>query len=182
MLLKIAALNSLYAANVFATHAMARHIVCVFKHTPGDPGPETVEDIARPKDPLFNRRQFLSFASKYCHFFVNPDRFAICDSRALDALRSHLGSGCPKAAKDGSIVYHDFLDAVNQLRERNRLSCSYVELDRYLWLRGCWLQLQRERKDGKPRAINREAREFLKSQDPSKRALREQALGPDSAT
>ena len=159
---KVAVLNALYGTNVLAIREMARHIASVFRETLGEPGPDIVERIAAPKE-LGVARRFLSFASKYCHFFVSPERFAIYDSQALAALCLHLGSGRPKTAKDSGLSYPAYLEAINRLRERDCLSCSYAELDRYLWLCGERLDFARRRKGQKTPVINKEALELFSS-------------------
>jgi hypothetical protein len=144
---KVATINSLYGTNVYAIQDVAEHIVEVMSGHAGLPPVELVEQIASVKGlgPAKRDFRFLSFASKYCHFFVDSDQFAIFDNAALEALRFHLGRGSVKASADGSVTYPDYLEALERLRQANQLCCSPAELDRYLWLRGQLLQLRRWR-------------------------------------
>ena len=82
MLLKASVLNQLYATNVFAIFDMAGHICEVIGAYQGPAGPPLVEKIALMRFGDKERR-FVSFASKYAHFFIDPSTFPIVDiSRA----------------------------------------------------------------------------------------------------
>ena len=59
-------------------------------------------------------RRFVSFAAKFCHFFIDEERFPIYDEAARDAIRLHLGSG---ALTD---------DEVNPYRRFARTLAGYV--------------------------------------------------------
>lgn len=74
----------------------------------------------------------LSFASKYCHFYVNADVFPIYDSKAVYALNYHLG----RARTSYFSSYVEFWTCLKQFRDESGLTCSWKELDEYLWVRG----------------------------------------------
>ncbi|TAK57524.1 MAG: hypothetical protein EPO22_12095 [Dehalococcoidia bacterium] len=84
-LLKAAAINQLYGTNVYALSRVARHVFDVMK----EPALDLVERLALVANGPKPRRH-LSFASKFAHFYVNKDAYAIFDSYAVRALRHHL--------------------------------------------------------------------------------------------
>ena len=92
-LLKSATINAVYGTQVLAIMQMAAHVTNVLQQADLDrAGTELVEMIAdlrlsRGK----KRRRRTSFASKFCHFFVDPERFPIYDDAAKQALKLHLG-------------------------------------------------------------------------------------------
>jgi hypothetical protein len=136
VLLKASAVNGLYATNVYGIRAMANHVCAVFSSESDASDLELVSRIAelevggRP-------RQFVSFASKYAHYFVDPERFCMLDYYAGQALVVHLGRRRLDQA-DWTADYPAFVLGVEDLRERDGISASNRELDRYLWLYGCW--------------------------------------------
>ncbi len=81
----------------------------------------------------------MSLASKYAHFFVDPDRFYIMDYYAGQALAVHLGGRRVDSA-DWTPDYSKFVERVETLRRRDNVTVSNRELDHYLWLYGCWLE------------------------------------------
>ena len=92
-LLKCVAVNTLYGTQVLAIIRMADH-VCNQLAIGQDPrrSPELVERIATlPTTGDETIRHFISFAAKFCHFFVDPEEFPIYDEAARDVLKLHLG-------------------------------------------------------------------------------------------
>jgi len=168
---KAITLNSLYATGILAIHQMAGHIVEVAKTSGDHSSPNLAEEIARLTDlgPERKTRNCLSFASKYCHFFVDATRFAILDSYAADALVFHLGRG---TVKGGS--YRNYLQAVDRLIATADLQCSYNQLDHYLWLRG---QEMRFRQHGEGADINKEVMALFSRPEAECQALIETAFG-----
>src|SRR6266550_6825574 len=74
-LLKCVAVNSLYGTNVYAIMRMAEHVEDVMKQSerPTD-RVELVEKLAKlPKESGEQQQNFVSFASKFAHFFVRSD-------------------------------------------------------------------------------------------------------------
>jgi len=136
VLLKASVINALYATNVWAIRAMARHICDVFSGDAGDPDAGLVGRIAELA--VGGRvRHFVSFASKYAHFFVDPGRFLILDYYAGQAVAVHLGARRVDPA-DWTPDYPTFVQRVETLRRRDGITVSNRELDHYLWLYGCW--------------------------------------------
>jgi hypothetical protein len=149
-LVRIATVNTLYGTNLRAVHRMARHIEGILPKGAEllDPA-ELVEAIAAlPPAPGERPRRHRSFASKFCHFFVNADDFPIFDSAARDALRLHLGS---ESLKEAESSYTGFCGALANLQRAYGLSVGTRDVDRYLWVAGMWLAFARGRRD-----INRE--------------------------
>jgi hypothetical protein len=149
-LVRIATVNTLYGTNLKAVHRMARHIEGILPKGAKLLEPaELVEAIAAlPRAPSERPRRHRSFASKFCHFFVNADDFPIFDSAARDALRLHLGS---KSLREAESSYTGFCGALASLRRTYGLFVPARELDRYLWVAGMWLAFARGRRD-----LNRE--------------------------
>jgi hypothetical protein len=137
VLLKASVLNQLYATNVFAIYDMARHICEVISTCPALSDRSLVQRIAEVEFGGKARR-FVSFASKYAHFFIDPSVFPIVDYYAGWALAIHLGE--PKSrADEWRQEYMLFCNQVDRLRERDGITVSPRELDQYLWLYGCWM-------------------------------------------
>ena len=147
--LKVVAINAAYSTNLKATWRMAEHIVGLDRHGLFDGEPDAVVGAIAglPKDngPV---RHYRSFASKFAHFFISPDRFPIFDGAARTALRHHLG---PAATRGMASSYPAFLEALTALRGSVGEDISLAELDRYLWLVGMALDYQRGKRE-----LNRE--------------------------
>lgn len=145
-LVRVATVNTLYGTNLKATHRMAQHIAGILPNGAEllDPT-EVVEAIAALPDAAGEvPRRHRSFASKFCHFFIDPNEFPILDSAARDALRMHLG---PEAARDAESGYAGFCGALANLRRAYGLSVPTRDLDRYLWIAGMYLEFAKGRRD-----------------------------------
>ncbi len=155
-LVKTAALNSLYGTNVFAVTRMAAHVeglMCVPGRVVQDVS--LVEAIARPRG---MNRCFLSFASKFCHFFLDKGRFPIYDSAARWALRLHLGTQVPGENSDWT--YTVYCDAFWRLVSAVGTAVSTREMDHYLWMIGMHRLLRKH-----PEKVNRELRDAFRNRD-----------------
>jgi hypothetical protein len=117
VLLKVAAINQLYATQVWAIGRMARHVVQVMN------GPDAlsrdhvlIETLAAlPKaDEKHSARNHLSFASKFAHFFVDSEAFPIYDTFAVGMTGYHLGRR--EEVKDPLHPYRAFLQNLTKLR------------------------------------------------------------------
>ena len=145
-LLKTVAVNAIYGTNVLAVVRMAGHVHSTMKKRRRLPiGVDMVTDIAAlPEEHGKSGRRFTSFASKFCHFFVDAELFPIYDEAACTALTVHLGTR-PKRHD-----YQGFCKAFRMLRQESELRCSTRELDRYLWLTGMYMRWLRQREKGHP--------------------------------
>ena len=135
-LVKFAAVNTLYATRVYATTRMAKYVHQVTPRNTASLGPDFVDRLSElpVEDPDEKVRRFTSFASKFAHFFVNPERFPILDSFVEVSLKHHLGKGY---GYEPGERYQRFFECVERLRECNGLNhVPYRSLDGYLWLKG----------------------------------------------
>lgn len=92
-MLKVAAVDHLYATNLvmnLSAVTMADHIVEIMREPPS--GAALVERIAEIKVRSGDTKHLRSFASKFCHFFIDRDRYPIFDKYVGLTLKHHLGS------------------------------------------------------------------------------------------
>jgi len=127
-LLKAAALNALYNTNVRHIVDVAEHIHRVLNAANQPKGPELVNRMAETR--TGNLR---SFASKYAHFFLDPNSYPIYDKYTLISLRLHLGHNLaePKSYSQ----YNDWFQRLISLTEQ---SFSIKQIDTYLWFSGMY--------------------------------------------
>lgn len=143
-LLKVTAVNALYGANLYAIERMAKHIHSLSEDVDIPSADlDIVDRIAQlpvstraPK-----RRQFVSFASKFAHFFISEDRFPICDNVAEWMLRRHFRRG--EVRLDQEDRYQSYVRVIDRLIFLADLQVSYTEIDHYLWLAGSYLKWRR---------------------------------------
>jgi hypothetical protein len=127
-LVKAAAVNQLYGTNVMYLPTVAVHVSEVLARNKET---DLVEELATVEIGGKTVR-YVSFASKFAHFFVDKDRYPIVDSYARIRLNYHL-SGVRLADPP---AYAEYVAAHAALIELADLRCSGRELDRYLWLSG----------------------------------------------
>jgi len=133
-LLKAAAVNALYGTQVYAVAEVAEHLCAILRETRLPATPALVGDLARVKFVRGSKqetRTLRSFASKFAHFFIDPDRFPIYDSYAVKMLTYHLDG---KAREE--LPYGDFVAGFSALKNAFDLPVTTRQLDRYLWLAG----------------------------------------------
>jgi hypothetical protein len=133
--IKAASVNSLYGTRLLAIVRMARHVARVLAEVELATAPriELVERIAAlPPNLGEGQRRFVSFAAKFCHFFVD-DEIPIYDQAACWTLDLHLGSG-PQPRR----TYAEFCADFERLRESAGFTMTPWRLDRYLWLVGMY--------------------------------------------
>lgn len=136
-LLKAVAINALYSTNVYAIVRLARHVQTVLADADLDKaGPELVEKMAwmRDEGPDHKERRHRSFAAKFAHFFIDPERFPIFDSYADRMLRWHLGGAAVAVSKGAPYV--EFAEQYDRLVRASGLTGPRRQLDRYLWITG----------------------------------------------
>jgi hypothetical protein len=159
-LLKAITVNSLYYTNVMAIVRMAKHVEAIMSVTELDSaGPELVERLADlPRTASQTRaRRFHSFASKFAHFFVDPERFPMKDKYADKELKRHLGQAA--YVSDSQRPYVAFVANFQALKQNLGWGGTNRGLDRYLWLAGqyrAWLKNHESN-------INSELRELFTS-------------------
>ncbi len=132
-LLKVAAVNQLYGTKVFAVVRMAEHIKDVMPREGKIAEVDFVEKLATLPE---MKRKYVSFASKFAHFFIDLERFPIYDFYAVKMVAYHLGS--QGLIRDKEHPYIAFVTNFNHLKQAAGLVCTTRELDRYLWLAGLY--------------------------------------------
>ena len=157
-LLKSVAINTLYGTQVWAIAEMANHVCeTISKNESNKDKPELLVDaIATVGINGGKIRHFISFASKFCHFFVNDGIFPIYDQAARETLALHLGKQAMIAGFAES--YTAFCGNIACLRAAPNLTCSLSALDRYLWLRGLLIKFE---KRGVNAEINGEIKQYF---------------------
>lgn len=166
-LLKCVAINAFYATQVLAIREMARHVETVMKQSL-DPRAR----VTRLSELTLNskRRHFVAFASKLCHVFLNDNSFPIYDSIARKVLKLHLGNAYLENKADNYVA---FCQNIDHLRAASGIASSYLEIDRYLWIRGqCdnW---------NASRPVNAELRSVFENPEPDDRADLEKIVGSE---
>lgn len=134
VLLKVAALNALYRTQLLDVYGMGAHIVeCRL-----DPYLETGRREAVGLVRQFRKRDFYSFATKYCHWnrpaiYPMYDRFVVA---ALQWLNAKLGLR-EKLTWEHCRDYDFFAQAVDDCRNTLGLGWrGYKRLDQGLWILG----------------------------------------------
>lgn len=156
VLLKVAALNSLYATRILAVLKLAEHIAGLgtkLDAALAAGSPDAVEQIARigigEKD-----FTFYSFASKYCNWH-KPELYPIYDSRVdkyLWLLKKQGELDSDKFVHRQDLWnYSNFRDIMIVLRNRFGLgSFSFKQIDAFLWSQGeaIWTAAEEEEMAG----------------------------------
>jgi hypothetical protein len=159
-LLKTVAVNAIYGTQLLATVRMAKHVEKLLCNSSVKSlGPEIVQQIAcLPASDGQKKRMAVSFASKFCHFFVDSERFPIYDDAAREALKLHLG---PKICNTNEASpYLGFCTNLERLRKTANLQPGTKQLDRYLWLTGMFMRWIKESSKTNPR-VNTELKELF---------------------
>jgi hypothetical protein len=139
-LLKLAVVNGLFNTNEHYLDHVAEHMTNILSSFTGN---ETyyitlfIEQLATffvPKKE--NPRHCWSLASKFAHFFIDPDLFPIYDTYVKKMVVFHLYGECKDIYEDAIDPYSLFFQDFNILKKFVKMECSIIELDRYLWLAG----------------------------------------------
>jgi len=149
-LLKTVVINTLYGTQVLAILRMAQHVHHIFQDNDiAGAGPQLVEKIASlPDGQGKTPRRFVSFAAKFCHFFVDEGRFPIYDEAARKVIELHLRR--TDLIHDATHPYVAFCENLGRLQNAGGLNASVRDLDRYLWLTGMYMKWLRERRKSAP--------------------------------
>lgn len=131
ILLKAAAVNALYGTQVYAITEVAEHLCSVLRDTTILATHTLVEELAKVKFARGSIRVFRSFASKFAHFFIDPEQFPIYDLYAVKMLTYHLNGKSKE-----SLSYGEFADSFLVLKNSLNFPVTTRELDRNLWLSG----------------------------------------------
>jgi hypothetical protein len=132
--LKAVAVNALYQGGIIAIGPIAEYLESklppLHDFTVG-----LIEEMATEISTITKDRHHV-FLSKFAHFFLNSD-LPILDRFAEWMVERHLGlkhSCDPKR-------YFIFAANIQKLKKEAGLTCSWEELDHYLWIAGeywCW--------------------------------------------
>ncbi len=147
-LLKVAAVNAIYGTNVLAIVRMAEHVTKMMASAIIRERPLVDEIAALPTKQGKNPDYRTSFASKFCHFFLDAEKFPIYDEAAREAFELHLGTN---DAPEKAFRYQAFCERFDRLRSEAKLNCTTRELDRYLWLTGMYMKWQKEKEEDRPK-------------------------------
>lgn len=137
---KLAALNGLYATNIFAVLQIASHITSLgidADLAKGVPDPDLVERIACVSIKGKNRRNY-SFATKYCSFH-RPDLYPIYDALVQKILNTLLRQGETfdtfEPGERWQSDYGLWCRSIDKFRTYFGLqSFSIRDIDKYLWM------------------------------------------------
>jgi len=180
VLVKSSAIDKLYSTRAGNVYWVADAVVAAMEDAAkprSDGKPYTAVDIVdlvsdHKRKQHKKAKRCPSFASKYCHFFVDDWDFPIYDSFALAAVKDLLG--IQRGLTPGRSEYRDFFERIARLHTRDGLDGVRVrELDRFLWLWGQWL-FQKNKKDP---VINEDVYNVFQSKKPDVQRLL-QALQP----
>jgi hypothetical protein len=140
-LLKALAVNQLYGTNVLAIVPMSRHVYRVLLGLDlTSQGIELVDKIAAfTHNGVETNRT--SFAAKFCHFFIDEERFPIYDEAARRAMKLHLGG---RYLND--TTYATFCANLRLLRTAAGLQGNTRAVDRYLWIVGSYMRWKKNRR------------------------------------
>ena len=137
VLIKAAAIDRLYSTNVRGQpiHQVVCRIAEVMRRPPEDPV-AVVEAIIGEQSV---GKRYPSFASKFAHFFIDPERFPIYDRFCRRQTAHHLDRSMRQLES-----YCGFYQATCDLIQRSGLSPSFREIDHYLWLAGAYRDLRKK--------------------------------------
>ena len=181
VLLKASAVDKLYSTRAGNILWVTDAVVAAMREL-ADSQAFRSSEIVRAVDSISRHKQLLypgsdrcaSFASKYCHFFVDESIFPIYDSYAVVSAKTLLGRKSSRLTP-GHTEYGDFCERLNLVRVRDGLENVGVrDLDRFLWL---WGQLLTQNKH-KERVINADVYSVFASKDPNVELL-VRSLEPD---
>lgn len=162
-LIKAIFINSLYATRIFAIARMAAHVHKVVRksrHLKGNY--KLVERIAafRHTARKNSKRRYLSFASKFAHFFVDEETLPILDKYAIKMLRHHLGRR--NYYKDRKHPYKAYVSNFQKLYAYSGWQGAIGDLDHYLWIAGQYRAFRKNRKA----QVNSELKTLLTNKSP----------------
>jgi hypothetical protein len=137
VLVKTTVLNALYSTNVYATFAMAQHIITIGVDSEiAVKSPQVVDKIATVTF-AGKPRRFFSFASKYCSWH-DQEHYLLYDYHVEKLLLAYSRKDrFMKVQTDDFKTYGRYKSVVESFREFYALTnYSYKRLDKFLWLYG----------------------------------------------
>ena len=132
---RAAALNTIYSTHVFKIYDMVKNINNEeFNKLVKEGNPDAVDKIRYVEVNKDGKKiDYYSFATKYCSF-CNPDKYPIYDRNVEYVLRYLKDvEGFESFKLTDLKKYKTFIDLIDTLKEKYKLSCNYKDLDHYLW-------------------------------------------------
>lgn len=172
VLVKAAALNTLYSTRNWQVIKAADRIVGIMNEKPTD----YVEIAVRISNLEEANQKQVSFASKFTHFFVD-NGMPMYDQWAEKGLRRHLGRLTWAEPR-----LRAWVDLIRRLRCRDQLEVPVRELDRYLWLSGMRSEWDRAQKTGQKvdrLGISKDMAGLFRSPDLEVKGLLKTLVGED---
>lgn len=137
VLLKVSALNDFYSTNIFDTYTVAKHIHEMKIESRLKNGDLTLVNELALVSIRGKKRNFYSFASKYCsHHF--PEIFPIFDSYVEKMLLHYARADKFFSFRKEELKhYESFVKIINEFKAHYGLSqFSLRQIDIFLWLAG----------------------------------------------
>lgn len=142
VMIKVTALNELYSTNINGVKNL-EIIAEIIYNTEGldkmikDGDMNAVDIIGQTKEGINNA---YVFASKYCSFH-EPNKYLIFDACSWLALRNickeyQFETQLTKNPTMNFEAYKLYCEAVHELIKKFSITCSYKEIDEYLWMTG----------------------------------------------
>lgn len=138
ILVKVATLNDFYSTQIFSVYPVAKHILNLQIDDRLQAGDlSVVNDIAVVKMEDGTRKNFYSFATKYCSHH-QPEKFAIYDSYVEKVLKHYRNIDRFSVFNDMELKSYEVFNRVLRDFQRYYYLDAYTlkQLDRYLWLLG----------------------------------------------
>lgn len=137
VLLKVSALNDFYSTNIFDTYTVAKHIHEMKIESRLKNGDLTLVNELALVSIRDKKRNFYSFASKYCsHHF--PESFPIFDSYVEKMLLHYArADNFSSFRKEDLKLYESFVKIIKEFQAHYGLGqFSLRQIDIFLWLAG----------------------------------------------
>jgi hypothetical protein len=136
ILLKVVALNKLYATNILNVYSVAERIAELKIDADLKASSIPLVDVMAPVTIGNKQRVNLSFASKYCSWH-RPDTYPIYDSRAEACLWAYSKQFSLGFARKDLWKYVTYYTAVRQFRDRFELgTLTFKQIDKFLYGKG----------------------------------------------
>ena len=142
ILVKATSLNTLYGTYIMAIQKVAKHLYDYLIELRTGISAQFIDDKLSKVQMGKKIWRLTSFTSKYCHFFIDENRFPMYDEFAAIAIVRHLRLPQNKRWVGN---YVEYCKNVKSLLDVSDVEVNYIELDRYLWLAGQWLAWSEEK-------------------------------------
>jgi hypothetical protein len=137
VLLKVVALDRLYATNIFDVWTVSSHITELkIDQRLANGAPGLVDLIANAPVAIKPRKNY-SFATKYCSWH-NPAAYPIYDKNVSDSLLAYNAQDpFSTFGYDDIRIYDTFVKVITDFRDHYDLaSVTFKQIDKFLWAQG----------------------------------------------